>query len=325
MKGIHHVTIQNKRVRYDFDIRRNITVIRGDSATGKTTLIDMIREYIDNGEASSIELHCDRNCYVLEGATWKGQLSVIHDSIVFIDEGNPFVLMHEFARIIQETDNYYVIVSRESLPNLPYSVEEIYGIHTSGRYGRLRQVYHEFHRIYGLDVAADNVSPDVIIVEDSNSGYQFFDAICREADIRCVSAEGKSKIHKALSELEAIETLIVADGAAFGPEMDKVAKYMKDREYIKLYLPESFEWILLKSGIVEGNDLKTILESPSDYIESSEYFSWEQFFTRLIVSSTQNTHMRYSKTKLNASYLSPYCRQKIMAVMDKIDIKDGKK
>lgn len=41
MRGIHHITIQNKRVRYDFDVRRNITVIRGDSATGKTTLVDM--------------------------------------------------------------------------------------------------------------------------------------------------------------------------------------------------------------------------------------------------------------------------------------------
>ena len=46
-------------------------------------------------------------------------------------------------------DNYYVIVTRESLPTLPYSVEEIYGIRTSGRYGTLKQSYHEFYRIYG--------------------------------------------------------------------------------------------------------------------------------------------------------------------------------
>ena len=36
----------------EFEIRRNITIIRGDSATGKTTLIDMIREYDENGEDS---------------------------------------------------------------------------------------------------------------------------------------------------------------------------------------------------------------------------------------------------------------------------------
>ena len=69
MKGIHRVFIQNKRIRYDFELRRNLTVLRGDSATGKTTLIEMIQEFINNGEDSSIELRCDKSCYVLEGAT----------------------------------------------------------------------------------------------------------------------------------------------------------------------------------------------------------------------------------------------------------------
>ena len=129
MKGIHKVSIENKRVRYEFELRRNLTVLRGDSATGKTTLIDMIQEHINNGEDSSIQLFCDKACYVLEGATWKGQLSEIHDSIVFIDDGNPFVLTDEFAEQIKATDNYYVIVSREGLPNLPYSVRDLWNSH----------------------------------------------------------------------------------------------------------------------------------------------------------------------------------------------------
>ena len=66
MKGIHRVVIQNKRIRYDFELRRNLTVLRGDSATGKTTLIEMIQEFINNGEDSSIELRCDKSCYVFD-------------------------------------------------------------------------------------------------------------------------------------------------------------------------------------------------------------------------------------------------------------------
>ena len=127
MKGVHRVVIQNKRIRYDFELQRNLTILRGDSATGKTTLIEMVQEYINNGEDSSIELRCDKYCYVLEGATWRGQLSEMKDSIVFIDEGNAFVISDEFSETIQKTDNYYVIVSRDGLPNLPYSVTEIYG------------------------------------------------------------------------------------------------------------------------------------------------------------------------------------------------------
>ena len=62
MKGIHRIIIQNKRIKYEFELRRNITVLRGDSATGKTNLIEMVREYADNGSTSSIELVCDKSC-----------------------------------------------------------------------------------------------------------------------------------------------------------------------------------------------------------------------------------------------------------------------
>ena len=56
MKGTYSVTVKNNVLQYQFEIRRNITIIKGDSATGKTTLVDMIREYDQNGEQSGITL-----------------------------------------------------------------------------------------------------------------------------------------------------------------------------------------------------------------------------------------------------------------------------
>lgn len=41
--------------------------------------------------------------------------------------------------------------SREGLPNLPYSVQEIYGIRESGKYASLKQTYNEFYHIYGRE------------------------------------------------------------------------------------------------------------------------------------------------------------------------------
>ena len=43
MRGKYRVVVKNKRLHYEFEIKRNITIIKGDSATGKTTLINMIR------------------------------------------------------------------------------------------------------------------------------------------------------------------------------------------------------------------------------------------------------------------------------------------
>lgn len=222
MKGEHRVIVSTKRLHYDFVLKRNITIIRGDSATGKTTLVDMIQEYTNNPAGSPIELVCDKKCYVLSGALWKEQLAGIQDSLVFIDEGNKFVKSKEFAGIIQKTDNYYVIVTREGLSALPYSVEEIYGIRISGKYGRLRQCFQEFYRIYGADTLNKEITPELILTEDSNSGYQFFQAVCRETDVECSSASGKSNLFHLLNNSGKRKVLAIADGAAFGPEIDKI-------------------------------------------------------------------------------------------------------
>lgn len=156
MKGSYRVIIQNKDIKYDFTIQRNITIIKGNSATGKTTLVSFIEEFYENGEASGIQLQCEKSCNVLSGRNWQVLLNSFHDSIVFIDEGNKFVLSREFAREIQKTDNYYVIITRENLVNLPYSVTEIYGIRESSKYAGLKKVYNEFYRIYAGDDIAVN-------------------------------------------------------------------------------------------------------------------------------------------------------------------------
>ena len=266
MKGIHKVVVGTKYLKYEFELRRNLTIIRGDSATGKTTLVDMIRTHMNDGESGPVTLNCDKGCYVVEGNLWKGQLDNIQDSIVFIDEGNEFVKTKDFARAIQQTDNYYVIVTREGLPALPYSVEEVYGIRTSGKYGSLKQSYHSFYRIYP-DSTTEKIKPEKILTEDSNSGYQFFDAVCTEHQMQCDTANGKSNVFSYLKVHKDEKILVIADGAAFGPEMDRVLQLVQTRKNLALYLPESFEWLILSSGILKDAETTQILQTPSGYID----------------------------------------------------------
>lgn len=320
MKGKHRITIQNKRIRYDFEIKRNITIIRGDSATGKTALVDMVREHYENGANSGIELQCGKKCVVLEGRNWQLQLSSFRDSIVFIDEVNGFVSSKEFATDIQKTNNYYIIVTRESLSALPYSVNEVYGIKNSGKYGSLKQTYNEFYQLYGQDIYTSEIKPDKLLTEDSNSGFQFFQNTCRERGLECVSAKGKSNIFAYLTRHEKGKVLVIADGGAFGAEIDKVMKLLETRENIVLYLPESFEWLILKSGVIQDKEIPLILDAPYDYLESSEYLSWERYFTELIVKKTQGTYMQYSKRALNKVYTQPEIADKIIKEMEKINL-----
>ena len=151
MKEKYHIVVQNSRVKFEFDIKRNITIIRGDSATGKTTLFSMIDQYSRLGVDSGIEISSERRCITVNNSNWDAVVDRTHESIVFIDEESTVIKTEEFARKIKGTDNYYVLITRENLPNLPYSVEEIYGIHNSGKYGDLRKTYNSFYRLYSID------------------------------------------------------------------------------------------------------------------------------------------------------------------------------
>ena len=173
MRGVKHLLIQSAHFKYEMTFSRNITILKGDSATGKTTLVDMIQEYLMNGSDTGINLCCECPCHVLAGNAWMQQLDNIHESLVFIDEGNRFVTSLDFARAVAASDNYYVIVTREGLNNLPYSVTEIYGIHSSGKYAYQEPVYHHMYRIYGNYKQIDIKNASRMIVEDSNAGYEF--------------------------------------------------------------------------------------------------------------------------------------------------------
>ena len=106
--------------------------------------------------------------------------------------------------------------------------------------------------------------------------------------------------------------MILADGAAFGSEIDRILK-MSDKVNFRLCLPESFEWLILKSGLIPGANLKNLLDSPSEYIESSKYFSWELFFADYLIDVTKDTEYKYQKSKLNKFYLSERNSKRIVA------------
>lgn len=317
MKGKYHIIVQNNRIKYEFEIKRNITIIRGDSATGKTTLMNLIEMYERLGDESGISISCLRKCKTLNNSNWETVITESQECIIFIDEDTKAVKTTEFAAKIKNSDNYYVIITRENLPNLPYSVEEIYGIHTSGKYADVRQTYNSFYRLYSLDVNKEKSKADVVVVEDSNSGYEFFTNVVNDKD-KCISAQGKTKIKKLLQSYRKKSILIIADGAAFGSEMAEIYLYIQNNPEVSVYLPESFEWIILSSGLIDGKRIAGILKEPEEYIDSKESFSWEQYFTKLLVDETKDTFKKYSKTHLNEVYLGDKEKQAIFKVIEVI-------
>jgi len=148
MKGRYDIVLYNNKVHYSLTVKRNITFLRGDSASGKSEFIRLLALYNGNPQSSGITLICDRECMVLNEGNWRLYLETYRNRIFFIDEGNAFLRTKEFADAVKGADNYFVIISRESFPQLPYAVEEIYGLR-EGKYREAKRVYNEMYRIYG--------------------------------------------------------------------------------------------------------------------------------------------------------------------------------
>ncbi len=313
MKGKYIVLVSNNKLKYTLEIERNVTVICGNSGTGKTTLINLLENNQRYGTKSGISVQCSRKCVVLHNDNWELMLENTHNSIVFIDEGNEFVRSKEFADSISGSDNYYVIITRESLPQIPYSVDAVLELKkTSSRFKKTYNRTYPYYRSIPKSVMNSNCS--TVITEDSGAGYQMYSKIADKFSLKCVSANGKSNIASLLDKYTDSGVLIIADGAAFGPEMQKIYLKMSEMpDKIFIYLPESFEWVILKSGIVGDKNTEEILEKPYEYIESELYLSWEQFFTDYLQKITAGTEFCYLKNKLTNAY---FAEMNVMKIMD---------
>lgn len=318
MIGIQHVKVSNRDASFTFDLCRNITIVRGKSGTGKTTLYDMIADHTRLKNASGVNISCKKDCVALVDIDWKNQLNSIADSIVFIDEGAEYIKTPEFAKAVKNSNNFYVIFSRESLHDLPYSVEEIYEIKPSGKFHKFVKIFKSTkNHIYSFNNTHKKFNFDLLLTEDSKSGYQFYKNYFTNKNIACKSSNSNSDIFKWLRDHPDKKILVVADGAAFGSEIDRVLKLQSStEEHFRLCLPESFEWLILKSGLIKTQDIISILETPSEYIESKDYFSWEKFFEDYLIQNTVNTPFQYAKKEINPIYLNNNNSRKIIAEID---------
>lgn len=87
MKGRHHIIIESGNLKYEFDIKRNFTVILGESATGKTTLIDLLNESRRRKRGGAVRIQSDVPCavYLAGDDNWEYELKGLVGNIIFFD------------------------------------------------------------------------------------------------------------------------------------------------------------------------------------------------------------------------------------------------
>ena len=264
----------------------------------------MIYEYNRFGKNSGVSVSCDKSIIALAGDDWENVIEKHPGTILVVDEDSRFIRSKEFAKAVRGSVNYFLLITRNYLAELPISVDEIYEL-TGAKNKKFKRIYQDTDRMFDHPAARDlPFVPEIIVTEDAKAGYQFFKAEAERMGIRCISADGKSNILATLNRYPKENVLVIADGAAFGAEIADVAEQQKLRpRKLAIILPESFEWLILNAGIVKKIEIKK-REHPELYADSTEFMSWEQYFTALLVNATKESdYMRYKKTDLSDYYL----------------------
>ena len=89
MKGRFSLEIESRRVIYQLSLERKATVIKGNSGTGKTSMIRILSDYVELGKDSGVHIRksSDYDIKILENRTdWHQELEQAHNCIMFVDE-----------------------------------------------------------------------------------------------------------------------------------------------------------------------------------------------------------------------------------------------
>lgn len=296
MIGNYTIQLSTKRVSFKLDVKRKYTIIRGDSATGKSTIAEYVWRHNIQGTDSGVYLKCDipvkRFMDIESLASWD-------TCIVVIDESDLILKHQDVAGILKRSVCYFIIITRQKLGYLPYSMYEIYELENK----TIKTSYTETYLRNRYSSIPRQITPELIITEDKNTGFDFFN---RTLPVKCDNAKGKDKIKDKLEEyVDKYKSIfVICDGAANGATIYDLKKYIElvsSQCDVYIYTPESFEWLLLRSLYYVGNT-KQYLDYTYNYCDTRYYDSWEQYYTFFLTELGAKYHRHYSKKIMDEYY-----------------------
>lgn len=235
------------------ELKDKITVIRGLSATGKST----IHKILDiNDESKLIDISNSR--YKIQYVADKNIMNFIirlggfdKYTIYVIDEGK-IKIDNEIASLIQKSEYaYFIITCRESLNKLNFSIDAVKQLVTDTN-GVIRLSNYIQLRSQS-EVELIQTKLDSIIIEDSGKAKQWFESLFIALEIELETPPGgKDEICGLIkSRIENCNNmLVIFDTCSFGSHIEELSSLLDSyptRIKIVSYY-KSWEYLMLKSN-----------------------------------------------------------------------------
>lgn len=301
------IKVESKREYYEFDLKRKVTVIRGESGRGKSSFVSAATD-----TSGAYKKYYSAKGFVyqeLTGENWADVLSGfinLNKRYIFLIDDEDFVVTSTFSDLyMRDTHNYYIIINRHavkdfrSLSQIPFAVDSVYDFKTSGR-------KHWLEPHYKIDSVYQSAY-DVVVTEDRGSGFRFL----KNYNEQVSTAKGNSNVYgflkRNISQLRGKRIFLFADLAVFGPYLDSAYGYAKyERLNITLFPDyDSFDYLLLISNFFKY-DINSISENMM-----LRYASHEKLYEAVIKQITKGKPYYYDaeedKGTLSSCYLVDCC------------------
>lgn len=290
---------------YNFhaEFNRRLTIIHGDSSTGKSSLVRMLLI-----KSPVVKVKCDLDVVIANETNWQVTLSSCKNSLIFFDDLSCVETL-EFASLcskhLVENNLYAVLINRAELPWFNTELMNASGEHRKALSISMNEIYNlvndgMYEHWLEHDMLESNIEPedvDLILIEDSSTGYKFFSSYFDSVEH---SSAGKSSIVEDLCRNKDKNILVLMDTSAFGVHYEELKRKVNRNNlhifYYSIY--ECFEYLLLKSNFFNDNPIVQ-LEFSNINKYANQFISWETYFEDLIDRATYKllhrcTHTRHS-------------------------------
>lgn len=311
------IEVISKQIKFKEKLNRRLTFIKGDSGTGKTSIVNLIFDKISEDIVINTTLPTMR----LDDDNWRTLMKTEKNKILIIDDLS-FVEKPEFAAIYKSkctiNNNYIVVIYRgdsfgldkkskkftlKGTGRLAYSSNSVFELLSKGDKYWLEPMFRGEKR-----TVEESKDIECVITEDSGSGFKFYEALFRDSVPVEHAISGKSTITGDVLRLSKKyrKILVIFDTAAFGCHIEEFYTKCKFKTTSKVLFMsdyECFEELLIRTNLINKLDL-VIKEINNLEASANKYLSWEKYFEDLIKRATYNKLYKHThESKIKGCYL----------------------
>lgn len=288
-------------VQYSIHLERRLTILKGDSGIGKTSMIKLLRQTgkFDAYISEDMNYVVNENLDVFEAAVRNmNNRLFIFDDIDILSMG---WLKDIYKNAIIPNNNFMLVIHRETILNMPKRMRQIpFSSNSILTLSYTGEGLYETVPYHYAEGGVFSACPDIIIVEDSKAGFQFYKELFRGYEV--ISSYGKSNMVAKIQECNSKgyrNIYAIFDTASYGAYMEQLSavcskKSMCNVTYMSDY--ECFEELLCHTNLV----------SPYidwDSLEPNNVLSWERYFEKLLRRITNDKKfLQAHESNLNPCY-----------------------